>query len=243
MSLYSTNHYFRFYLQAVTKYQLHSPAIFPLAMAVLEDSRRYYAFDDIHRMRRALLQRKQAHHLRLSERIRAYAPAQGTGEKLFRLVQYVAPARTIIMGSGVGLGCLYAAAASSGPVLMYEEQPSIEKLAQLNLTFLHLEKRITFLQSAPALLEQVTDQDMLISFADNTYLDPKDLPRLPKAVVGLDMYRSEARYQTGQHWNQHPGLKASVDFFDLTVWLMEEGMREVQHVKVVPAWYKPWKFY
>ncbi|HAD10983.1 MAG TPA: hypothetical protein DCF33_00960 [Saprospirales bacterium] len=243
MSFYSINHYFQFYLKAVTKYQLHSPAIFQLVMALLEDSRRYYAFDDIRRMRQALLQRKQEHQLRLSEHIRAYAPAQRTGERLFRLVQYVAPNRTIMLGSGAGLGCLYAAAASSGPILMYEAQTSIEKLAQLNLTFLHLDKRVTFVQNAQALLDQVTNQDMLISFADDTYMVPTGLSHMPKVAVGLGMYSSELRYQICQHWNQHPGLKASVDFFDLTVWLMEEGMRELQHVKVVPAWYKPWKFY
>lgn len=243
MSLFAMNHYFRFYQQAVTKYQLHSPAIFQLVMAVLEDSRRYYAFDDIPQMRQALLQSKQKHHAGLSERIRTHAPARRTGERLFRLVQHIAPARTIILGSGAGLGCLYAASASDGQVLMYVGQSAIEKFAQLNLTFLHLERRVTLMQSARELLDQVTDQDLLISFADDKHMVPTGLPQIPKVAVGLNMYGTEARYQSLQQWNQHPGLKASVDFFDLTVWLMEEGMREVQHVKAVPAWYKPWKFY
>ncbi|HLP94745.1 MAG TPA: hypothetical protein VK168_11955 [Saprospiraceae bacterium] len=237
------NHYFRFYQQAVTKYQLHSPAIFQLVMAVMEDSRRYYAFDDIPQMRQAVFQSKEKHHSDFSERIRAHAPARRTGERLFRLVQHFAPARTIILGSGAGLGCLYAASASPGPVLMYEWQQVMEKFAQINLTFLHLEQRVTFIQSARELLDQVTDQDLLISFADDKHMLPTGLPQMPKAAVGLGMYDTKERYQGLQLWNQQPGLKASVDFFDLTVWLMEEGMREVQHVKVVPAWHKPWKFY
>ncbi len=243
MSLFVMNHYLRFYQQAVTKYQLHSPAIFQLVMAVMEDSRRYYAFDDIPQMRQALLQSKQEHHLALSERIRTHAPAQGVCERLFRLVQHIAPARTLILGSGAGLGCLYATASSKGQVIMYEQESAMEKLARLNLTFLHLDQRVTFMNSVQSLLDLVTDQDLLICFTDIECINPTDLPHMPKVVVGLGMYGTAERYQRLQQWNQHPGLKAGVDFFDMTVWLKEEGMREVQHVKVVPAWYKPWKFY
>ena len=44
-----------FYLRAVTQYQLHSPFVFELVRAVLEDRRHYYAFDDIEQLRQRLL--------------------------------------------------------------------------------------------------------------------------------------------------------------------------------------------
>ncbi len=56
------NHLFRlgrfldFYRKAVTKYQLHSPFVFDLANAVLEDRRWFYAFRDVERVRRKMLE-------------------------------------------------------------------------------------------------------------------------------------------------------------------------------------------
>ena len=47
--------FLRFYAAAVTKYQLHSPFVYDLAMAVLEDTRWFYAFDDVELLRQAAL--------------------------------------------------------------------------------------------------------------------------------------------------------------------------------------------
>lgn len=46
----------RFYWHAVTKYQLHSPFVFGLAQAVLEDGRWYYAFRDVEQVREKMLE-------------------------------------------------------------------------------------------------------------------------------------------------------------------------------------------
>lgn len=52
---YRFRQFLNFYRQAATKYQLHSPFVFELANAVLEDTRWYYAFRDVEALRRRML--------------------------------------------------------------------------------------------------------------------------------------------------------------------------------------------
>ena len=43
--------YIKYYFQAETKYQVHSPFVFEFALNVLEDDREYYAFQTVEFLR------------------------------------------------------------------------------------------------------------------------------------------------------------------------------------------------
>ncbi|MCC7467464.1 MAG: hypothetical protein IT261_14380 [Saprospiraceae bacterium] len=251
MNWYSLPLYFRFYAQAVTKYQLHSPAIFALVMATMEDSRRYYAFEDIPEMRKALLQSPHdsgdQEKQKIRNSIRKYAPARREGERLFRLVQHFAPKRILMLGSGASLGCLYAALSGQSDLEIMEAEREFEPLTRLNLEYLKLKQQVVFLQKNQEWTSSIAETDLVICYPDYQFNDEKVLDRLfsftPKAWVFMDMYSSPERFQLLSHLMRLPAVRASVDFFYFTVLLPANGIREVQHLKVVPAWQKPWKFY
>lgn len=250
MKFYSLLHYFRFYWQAVTKYQLHSPAIFSLVMDVLEDTKKYYAFEDILAVRRSLLWTPasgDAGQKPIREGIHLHAPERQTGERLFKLVKYFAPDRILMLGSGASIGCLYAAAASQSAVELWEGQKVFEPSTSLHLERINKNRQVRIIHGRQAPIWRISENDLLIFFSDFDLNDPELLKVLfsqaPKAWVMLNMYTSPERNNQLKRCKQFPKVRASVDFFDVTVLLPDERLRETQHLKVVSAWQKMWKFY
>ena len=125
--------FLRFYAAAVTKYQLHSPYVFEMVMAVLEDSRWFYAFDDVEMLRQAALEsdvllnvtdygtgaaaQKNAiaphtSTVPLRDIARRSASSFGQGQALFRLADWAKPNTVLELGTSLGFGTLYLALAA-----------------------------------------------------------------------------------------------------------------------------------
>lgn len=251
MNLYSIQHYIRFYWQAVTKYQLHSPAIFSLVMDVLEDTKRYYAFDDIPTLCRTLLWQytfsEDVGQQLIRKGIHLHAPERQTGERLFRLVRHFAPDRILMIGSGASIGCLYAAAAGQSALDIWEAVQIFEPITLKNMELQGYSKHSRIHNKEKVPISKATKNDLVICFSDYNFEDAQEWNSLfsetPKAWVVLNMYASPERFDLLNNCKQFPNVRASVDFFDFTVLLPDERMREVQHLKVVSAWQKLWKFY
>jgi hypothetical protein len=251
MNLYSLSHYLRFYQQAVTKYQLHSPAVFAMVMDVLEDTRRYYAFEDIPALRRELLRKLDSSgdsgQQKIRDSILLNAPARRMGERLFRLVRHFAPDRIIMLGTGASLGCLYAAAACPSALELWEGQKAFEPQTRHNLEFGGYKHQTWVQHGKEVPFPEFSEKDLVVCFSDFDFKDPEELKRFfsqaPRAWVLMDMYRSPERFHLLNSCRQFPIVRASVDFFDFTVLFPDMGMRAVQHLKVVTGWQKLWKFY
>ncbi len=131
--LFQLRQFFRFYFAAVTKYQLHSPFVFDMVMAVLEDSRWFYAFDDVETLRQAALEsdvlmnvtdygtgavvQKNATSphtsaVPLRDIARRSASSIGQGQALFRLADWAKPSTVLELGTSLGFGILYLALAA-----------------------------------------------------------------------------------------------------------------------------------
>jgi len=129
--------FLRFYFAAVTKYQLHSPFVFDLAMAVLEDPRWFYAFDDVELLRQAALDSDvtlrvtdygtgsssfsgkngtaaapYVSEVPLREIARRSASSAEQGQALFRLADWAKPRNVLELGTSLGFGTLYLAMAA-----------------------------------------------------------------------------------------------------------------------------------
>lgn len=125
--------FLRFYWAAVTKYQLHSPFVFDLAMAVLEDTRWFYAFNDVELLREAALSSDLALNVTdygtggfsgkngssptvstvpLRQIARHSASSVGQGQALFRLADWAKPRTVLELGTSLGFGTLYLASAA-----------------------------------------------------------------------------------------------------------------------------------
>jgi len=268
--LYQIRQFLQFYAKAVTKYQLHSPYGFELVNAVLEDDRYYYAFRDVETVRAKMLEsdvvlqvsdfgaggeQHGASRQKLRDIVRraASTPAQGRG--LFRLVNLLRPATMLEIGTSVGVGAMYlASAARNARFISLEGCPQLSAVARANLEILALPQ--------PEIVSGPFEKTLLptlqsLQSIDFVYIDGNHRPGptlqyfeacLPYAhnktvFVFDDAYWSPGMTKAWRAVQQHPGVRFTLDFFNLSLAFVNPDFREIQHIRAVPACWKPWKFF
>jgi len=147
------NRYFNYLAFAKTKYYLHSPFVYNLMVNVIQDDRRFYAFDEINNLRSDLLRSKKA--IKINEqgagsrkmgstrsikqitKVAAVTPKKG--ELLFRLVNYFNCKNILELGTSIGLGTIYLAKANpSGEVVTIEACKNTLEIAKENFEKLNI---------------------------------------------------------------------------------------------------------
>lgn len=190
----------KFYAQAATKYQIHSPFVFELAQAVVEDDRFRYSFDDIAFLREQLLQNRtpieltdfgagsggaqgetggvRVHHR--TSTVARVAQMSGSseeqGRRLFRLVDHLKPKKILEFGTSLGLSTLYmGTAARDAEIISLEGCPACVAVARQNAKALGLQKVEimvgAFEQTLIAALQKLGKAD-LIFFDGNHRREP-----------------------------------------------------------------------
>ncbi len=161
MNYFQIGEFFRFYHTAITKYQLHSPFVFELACALLEDERWFYAFGDVEVMRDKLLKsdlalsivdygsggvqdsapgnkKRSVRHV-----ARQWGSSAAQGQMLFRLANHLQPKKMLELGTSVGIGAMYlASAVQEARFISLEGSAEMAQVARMNLEWLGLLKNI-----------------------------------------------------------------------------------------------------
>jgi predicted O-methyltransferase YrrM len=266
---YQFRAFLRFYWSAVTKYQIHSPFVYGLATAVLDDRRWYYAFRDVEQLRIRMLaseavldvvdfgagQSRGQHRRSIPHIVRRAGSNARQGRRLFRLAQYLAPKTMLELGSSVGISAMYlASAVRNAPFLSLEGCPQTAEVARGNLAWLGLKKAevVTgaFEQTLLPALQQLQHVD-LVYLDGNHRLEPTlqyfetCLPFVRNQTVFVldDIHWSPEMQAAWQHIRQHQQVTLSIDFFDFALAFVNPDFREKQHWNIVPAKWKIWKFY
>lgn len=153
----------KYLASADTFYRVHSPAIFELAKAVLEDERFFYAFRDVEDVRYEMLRSEAilevidfgagaagSHELEggvrvhtrtapLSKIVRLAGSSPRQSRRLFRLVHHFQPKKMLELGTSVGIGAMYmACAARDAEFKTLEGCESCAGVAKVNLDILQL---------------------------------------------------------------------------------------------------------
>lgn len=161
MNYFQIGEFFRFYRTAVTKYQLHSPFVFELAGAVLEDERWFYAFGDVEGMRHNLLKSDLALNIvdygsggvqdsapdNKKRSVRSVARQSGSsaaqGQMLFRLANHLQPRTMLELGTSLGIGTMYlTSSVREARLISLEGSPELARAARMNLEWLGLSKNV-----------------------------------------------------------------------------------------------------
>jgi predicted O-methyltransferase YrrM len=262
---YRLQQFLKFYWHAVTKYQLHSPFVFELANAVLEDERWYYAFRDVERVRRKMLESnvklasprhssmKGGETVRQVAKRAASSPCQG--QMLFRLALWASPMTMLELGTSLGVGAMYLASGMrSARFITLEGWEDAAQVARTNLEILELKNAEVvageFEKTLPKVLKQLQHLDFVF-FDGNHRLEPTlryfeaCLPFSHEKTVFVfdDAYWSPGMAQAWEQIKEHPRVTLTVDFFDLSLAFIAPEFREKQHFKVVPKAWKPWKVF
>lgn len=260
--------FWRFYWSAVTRYQLHSPFVFELAEAVLDRTRWYYAFHDVEELRARMLAsdvvlqvtdhgrtppRQSTRSVRSIVRRAASPPCQG--QQLFRLANWAQPRTMLELGSSVGVGTAYLAmGARDARFVTLEGCAETAHVARTNLEWLGLKNaEVRVGPFEETLAGALQDLQML----DFVYVDGNHRPAptlqyfeacLPHAHARTVFVFDDAHWSAGMEeaWRAiqaHPRVTLTLDFFDLSLAFVNPEFRARQHLCVVPAWWKPWRFF
>ena len=262
---YRFRQFLNFYLSAVTKYQLHSPFVFELANAVLDDERWYYAFRDVERIRKEMLTSDVKLEItdygtggaKRHATVRLVARRAGSslrqGRMLFRLANWAAPKTMLEFGTSLGVSAMYLASGMrSARLVSLEGCADCAAVARANLGILDLKNAEVvegeFDKSLPKALERLQSLDFIF-FDGNHRPEPTlryfqtCLPFTHDKTIFVfdDAYWSPGMTQAWEQIKQNPRVTLTVDFFDLSLAFINPEFRDKQHFKVVPAAWKPWK--
>lgn len=273
-SVYQIGQFRQFYRAAVTKYQVHSPFVFEFVQNVLEDKRPYYAFGEVEALRWRMQRGHTAidftdwneqatagsktppiRRIPLKTLVGRAASSPAQGRRLFRLVNWLKPMRSLEIGGSVGIGTMYlAAAARPAPLISLEGCSQCAAVARMNLDLLHLDNAEVvegpFEKTLAPALKKLQTLDFV--FFDGNHFQAPTLRYfedcLPHAGPGAafvfdDIYRSPGMTAAWRSIQQHPKVRLTIDCFQLGIAFFNPDFRERQHFRVVPAAWKPWKLF
>ncbi|MEO6039623.1 MAG: class I SAM-dependent methyltransferase [Saprospiraceae bacterium] len=259
--------FLRFYWGAVTKYQLHSPVVSGLAQALLQDRRWYYAFSDVEAQRKKMRQNRvqlnftdfgagqASGPVALRQLVRQSASTKGQGRRLFRLANWAQPLTLLELGTSVGLGTMYLAlAARNARFITLEGCADCAAIARANLEFLGLQRvevrNGEFSTTLEPALAELAPLDLV--YLDGNHRRAATLgyfelcltaARDSTVFVFDDVYWSAEMTEAWSEIQNHPRVTATIDFFDLSLAFITPDFREKQHFRIVPYWWKPWRFF
>ncbi|MBC7778005.1 MAG: class I SAM-dependent methyltransferase [Phycisphaerae bacterium] len=283
MNLFQIAEFFRFYRAATTKYQLHSPFVFELACAVLEDERWFYAFRDVEEIRQKMLKSDVVLHVEdygsgggssqsavgagqdplaatKKRSVRSIArragSSAGQGQMLFRLATHLQPHTMLELGTSVGIGAMYlASAVREARFVSLEGSSDTAHVARMNLDWLGLAKN-TEVREGPfeeTLTKALQDlQDLDFAFFDGNHRPEPTLHYFEECLafahektvfVFDDMHWSEGMAEAWEQIKNHSRVTLTLDFFELSLAFVDPDFREKQHFKILPARWKPWRFF
>ena len=258
----------RFYFQAATKYDVHSPFVADFVEYIVEDERLFYAFPFIERMRARLHRNNfpleivdlgagskanRAKVRSVRNILRYSAVSDATGQQLFRLVAHYKPKQIVELGTSLGMSTMYlAAAAPNGRVKTLEGCPDIADIAQMNfqrLEFSNISLLLgDFQNTFPKVLNEITQLDFLFIDGDHRagraeqYFE-WSLPKIhAKSVIVLaDIHWSKEMEGCWEKIRKHPQVKLSIDLLQLGVLFFDDAIREEQHLSLLKWKWKPWR--
>jgi len=271
--LHQIGPFLRFFAAAKTRYQVHSPFVFEWVNAVLEDRRWYYAFEDIEAVRREMLaspvvldmddygaasdgQAPIQGQVPLRRIARSAASSPGQGRMLFRTVQWLRPERMLELGTSVGVGAMYlAAAARQAQFMSLEGSEACAHIARTNLGILDLHHHAEVVSGpfqetlAPA-LEKLGQVDLV--FFDGHHREAATLDYLERCLphthagtvlVFDDIHWSAEMTAAWEKIKAHPKVALTIDCFDLGFVFLNPDIGVKQHFRLVPLRCKPWKVF
>ena len=262
--------FFRFYWQAVTRYQIHAPFAYALVEALLEDKRWYYAFGEIEALRKKMLQSDvrllrtdygtgAAHEngttVALRSLVKGSASSPRQGRRLFRLAHYFKVQNILELGTSTGIGTMYlASAARKTRFISLEGCPNTAAVAQTNLELLHLDQVDVRVGPFESTLSKALQDLMplgMVYLDGNHRLTPTllyfeaslEYSQDQTVFIFDDIYWSDEMIAAWQQLKAHPRVRMTVDFFDFGLVFIDPAIKTQQHLKVVPLWWKPWKVF
>jgi predicted O-methyltransferase YrrM len=181
-------------------------------------------------------------------------PVQGA--MLFKLAQWLQPQQVLELGTSIGLGTAYLASGTTtkAKVVSLEGCPALAGIARANLEALGV-PNVHVVSGAfeQTLAKTIANMERLdLVYFDGNHQEQPTLAYfaqcLPKAHAGSVFVFDDVHWSHGMEsaWKQvqdHEKVTLTVDFGGFACAFFNPDHKAKQHFSVVPAAWKPWKFY
>ena len=258
----------KYYWEAKTKYDVHSPFVFEFIKEVLENDKYYYHFRDIEQLRSQMLRNQSfitvedfgagSSVIKSKERkIAAIAGSSLTRESfcqlLFKMIHHYRPQEIVELGTSFGVATLYMSKASpKSNINTIEGAEKIADLAQVNFDIFKAENitinRGNITTVLPDVLAKIKKLDMI--FLDGNHQKLPTIDYFEKSLeyshaqtvfVFDDIYWSEEMSEAWETVKKHPKVRLSIDLYQFGLLFINPDVKEIQHFKILPWYWKPWR--
>lgn len=260
--------YFKYFWQAKTRHDIHSPFVSEFVEKIVEDERNFYPFVIIENLRSQLLRSRQKISIqdfgagskvqpgnkRLIRSIaRHSAISPTTGKQLFRLVHLYKPSTILELGTSLGISTLYLSTPSRQHKLVtIEGCPQTAKLAKQHFNSMGLSNiyllNEKFEEGIPKAIHALGKIDLL--YLDGDHREEASLQYLrqilpfthPKSILIIaDIHWSEAMEKVWAKTQKLPVVTLSLDLFHYGVLFFDPAIKEKQHFNLIKAKWKLWR--
>ena len=260
--------FLRFWWAAQTKYDVHSPFVFEFVEKVLENKQWYYAFSEIEPIRSRILKNKTAinvtdfgagSHLlkdnkrKISDIAKTSLTPSDRCRLLFRLVEFWQPKTLLEFGTSLGIATLYQAAPRpKSKFITLEGCPNIATVARENFKLFGLADIDClvgeFEQTLPQAIQQLGNLDYV--FFDGNHQKEATIRYFERCLpfatenslfVFDDIYWSEGMAEAWEKIKKNPKVRLTIDLFFFGLVFFRNEQHAVEHLKLVPAFWKPWR--
>lgn len=243
VSLFSN--YLQYLIKGKTKFYIHSPFVFNFINTVLHDKRQFYFFSQIEKIRRKLLQNNTNityidlgagtkpltynAERKISNIAKTATIPEKYGQLLSHLTDYFQPNTVIELGTCLGIGTAYIAAANSkAKVITLEGSEPLANLAQQNFDHLHFKNieiiKGDFSQTLPIALNKLSIIDMAFIDGNHLYTPTMHyfnqlLPHINANSILIfdDIHWSPEMHRAWREICTHPKVTVTIDLFRLGI--------------------------
>lgn len=237
----------------------HSPFVFEFITKVLNDGKRYPAYDTVEKLRKQLIENTseiqvedfgagsgidKSNKRKIASIAKNAAKPKKYGQLLYRIAKHYQSSVVLELGTSLGITAAYLSLANpAAQVITMEGSPSIASLARQNFKSLQLGNTTlvegNFDKTLPALLNSISSIDLL--FLDGNHrLQPtlnyfrQVLPRINNdSIVILDDIHWSAEME--EAWKLCMGneqVTLSIDLFFIGILIFRKEIKEKQHFSI-----------
>lgn len=265
--LWSVGQYVRYYTEAQTIHNVHSPLAASLIKKYYEKGRIPLYLDEIRRELHnnhgiiemgdygAGSKRSFSRKTRISDLAKLSLSQPQHIRRLSNLCQFSKPASILELGTSFGLSALHLQAACPGAqIITVEGNPDIAEIASDIIQSIQgLSRRpelinARFREALPEVFERMRKIDFVFIDGDHTLKGTMDyvdtlLPYLHNdSIIAIhDIYWSREMISAWQECIRLKEVSLSIDFFDVGLLLFREEVLQKLNLTIIPYWLKPWK--
>jgi len=246
--------YLRYYFTSQPIHNIHSPFVYELLTNVLEDENKFYAFDEIEKIRNGWLNSKKEIEVtdfgagssvnlsskrKIKDIAKHSAKSAKYGQLLFRVVNYFQPKTILELGTSIGISSLYLSFPNKKiKLITIEGCPEIAKVASTTIKKAEL-KNIelivgNFDTQLPLILK--TNQKFDFIFIDGNHRKEPTLNYFRQCLQGIqnnsiiifdDIHWSDEMEEAWEEIKKHPQVTVTIDLFFIgLVFFRKEQMKQ-----------------